>query len=105
MNYGNRNASSTYTIQDLGRGYCGAVVVSMGLAMQTRILFANHLKKLKGPTAIFANAGINLFAASAAGACNLILMRQKELKEGISVYNEDGSIPYGKSKKAGKKAI
>ena len=63
MNYGNRNASSTYTVSDLGRGYCGAVVVSMGLAMYTRTVFASQLKKLKGPTAVFANAAINLFAA------------------------------------------
>ena len=54
---------------------------------------------------IFANSALNLMAASSAGACNLMLMRQKEIKEGVSVFNEDGSVEYGKSKKAGRKAI
>ena len=35
----------------------------------------------------------------------MILMRSKELKEGVTVQNQDGSIEYGKSVIAGKKAI
>jgi len=32
MNYGNRNASSPYTVKDLARGYSGAVVTSVSIA-------------------------------------------------------------------------
>mmetsp|Transcript_4820 Transcript_4820/g.8272 ORF Transcript_4820/g.8272 Transcript_4820/m.8272 type:complete len:94 (-) Transcript_4820:286-567(-) len=32
-------------------------------------------------------------------------MRSKELKDGIVVENQDGSVQYGKSKVAGRKAI
>lgn len=41
MNYGNRNASSKYTTSDLARGYAGAVVTSVGIALVGRTLCAN----------------------------------------------------------------
>jgi hypothetical protein len=41
-------------------------------------------------------------AAAFAGFANCALMRQKELFEGISVYNKDGTVCYGKSVEAGK---
>lgn len=44
-------------------------------------------------------------AAAFAGASNLILMRFKELQEGINVQNELGDENYGKSKVAANKAI
>lgn len=105
MNYGNRNASSTYTVTDLGKGYSGAVAVSMSIALFTRKIFAKQLAPLKGPSLIFANSFLAILAGSSAGAANLILMRQKELKQGVTVTNKDGSKEYGKSKVAGKKAI
>jgi hypothetical protein len=105
MNYGNRNASSPYTTKDLGRGYAGAVAVSVSIALFSRTIFAGQLKKLKGSKLIIANAFLNYFAGAAAGASNLVLMRQKELKDGIVVQNKEGDKDYGKSKKAGKKAI
>ncbi len=36
MNYGNRNASSTYTNTDLARGYFGAVIASIGISVLSR---------------------------------------------------------------------
>jgi hypothetical protein len=41
MNYGNRNASTQYTLNDLGRGYAGAVLVSVFIALFTRRAFAS----------------------------------------------------------------
>ena len=46
MNYGNRNASSNYTTKDLGRGYAGAVVSSVLIALFSRRLMASTLSKL-----------------------------------------------------------
>lgn len=83
MNYGNRNASSSYTISDLSRGYIGAVAISMSIAMFTRTFFASTLKRLKGGKFMIFNAFLNYVAGASAGAANLILMRYKELVEGI----------------------
>jgi hypothetical protein len=48
MNYGNRNASTPNTTSDLANGYIAACVVSIGIAMGSRVMFANYLKKLTG---------------------------------------------------------
>jgi len=79
MNYGNRNASSTYTTGDLARGYGGAVAISMGIAMITRTYLGGMLSSMKGAKLILASAGLNWIAAATAGAGNLVLMRFKEL--------------------------
>jgi hypothetical protein len=85
MNYGNRNASSTYTTADLGKGYMGAVAVSVSIALFTRTIFAGQLSKLSGSKLIFANSMLSYTAGATAGAANLVLMRSKELTEGITV--------------------
>lgn len=85
MNYGNRNASSTYTTGDLGKGYMGAVAVSVSIALFSRTIFAGQLSRLSGSSLIIANAFLNYAAGASAGAANLVLMRSKELKEGITV--------------------
>lgn len=90
MNYGNRNASSTLSVNDLAKGYCGAVAVSCSVAMVSRTMLANQISALKGPKLIIANAALNYFAAAFAGAANLVMMRQKELKDGINVKDEKG---------------
>ena len=87
MNYGNRNASSNYTLKDLGRGYAGAVLSSVLIALYTRRIFAPQLKKLKGSSLIMANSALNYLAGAFAGATNLVLMRFKELQEGIKVQS------------------
>ena len=102
MNYGNRNSSSNYTNSDLLRGYIGAVVVSCGIALASRILLAKQISLLKGGRLVLANAGLNYFASAFAGAANLALMRFKEGQEGINVQDESGETNYGKSQVAGK---
>ena len=85
MNYGNRNASSSYTLTDLGRGYVGAVAASVSIALGTRMIFAPTLNRLKGGKYVMANALLNYIAGAAAGGTNLALMRMKELNEGVEV--------------------
>ena len=60
---------------------------------------------MRGSKLILANACLNYFAAAFAGAGNLILMRFKELEEGINIQDESGTVTYGKSKVAGQRAI
>ena len=83
INYGNRNASSTYTIADLLKGYTGAVAVSVSIALYTRTIFAPQLSSLRGSRLVIANACLNYLAGACAGASNLALMRWKEVREGI----------------------
>ena len=52
-----------------------------------------------------ASAGLNYVAAAFAGAGNLVLMRSKEMKEGINIEDESGKVNYGKSVVAGKQAV
>mmetsp|Transcript_38861 Transcript_38861/g.50879 ORF Transcript_38861/g.50879 Transcript_38861/m.50879 type:complete len:88 (+) Transcript_38861:328-591(+) len=87
MNYGNRNASSEYTNGDLARGYSAAVVTSCGIALVSRTLMAKTLSSLSGPRLILMNAFLNYLAAAFSGFANCTLMRQKELFEGIKVFN------------------
>ena len=85
MNYGNRNASSPYTTRDLAKGYTGAVAVSVSIALFTRTIFAKQITAIKGPRLIIANAFLSYIAGATAGACNCMLMRQKEWSEGVEV--------------------
>jgi len=105
VNYGNRNASSCYTLADVGKGYAGAVFASISIAVVTRRLFAGQLARFKGSKLILLNAFLNFIAAAFPGMANLTIMRMKELSEGIEVQNADGTEVYGKSVAAGKSAI
>ena len=60
---------------------------------------------MKGPRLIIANAFLNWIAAALAGAGNCGAMRLKEINDGIEVTNEEGTVKYGKSREAGKKAV
>ena len=77
----------------------------MGIAYGTRTLLAPQIAGLKGGRNLIAQAGLNYFCAGVAGIINCSLMRQKEIRDGIDLENEDGSIKYGKSQIAGKQAI
>jgi hypothetical protein len=48
---------------------------------------------------------LNYLAGAFAGATNLVLMRFKELQEGVKVQNKEGDVTYGYSKAAGNMAI
>lgn len=58
-----------------------------------------------GPKFIVFNTLVDYLAIACANASNLILMRYKEIKNGITVQNKTGSVNYGTSKKAGFKAV
>ena len=105
LNYGNRNASTKYTAVDLGSGYIGACIASMGIAAVTRTMFAGQLKSFTGAKFLMLNGVLNYVAVGSAGFLNCSLMRLKETKEGIDVTNKANDIVYGKSKAAGKTAV
>ena len=57
------------------KGYVGAVIGSVGIAMSSRKLLAPQLSKLSGPKLVIANAFLNYLAAAFPGALNCTLMR------------------------------
>jgi sideroflexin-5 len=105
MNYGNRNASSSYDVSDLAKGYSAALVSSILIALYTRRIFAPTLKNLQGPSLTFTNSILNYVAGAVAGTANLVFMRYKELSDGIKVQSLNSDTTYGNSKVAAKKAI
>ena len=54
---------------------------------------------------VLTNFFLNWLAAAVAGFANCALMRQKEIFEGIKVFNKEGDVCYGQSKVAGKQAL
>ena len=86
MNYGNRNASSTYTKEDIAKSYSAACLTSIGVALAIRKVLEPQTRHMKGAKLIIYNS-ISAFAAcSTAGFMNALLMRQTELTKGIDLY-------------------
>ena len=62
MNYGNRNASSIYTTEDIMKGYVAASTISIGIGMTFMKLANPHLARLSGWKFVALNAIINILA-------------------------------------------
>ncbi|XP_008114253.2 sideroflexin-3 isoform X2 [Anolis carolinensis] len=96
VNYTNRSGDAPITINQLGTAYIsattGAVVTALGLKSLTK-----HLPPIIGRYVPFA-------AVAAANCINIPLMRQRELKFGIPITDENGNR-LGESKKAAQQAI
>ncbi len=104
MNYGNRNASSKQTINDLLFGYSAAVVSSITISMGLRRMSANFTKNLTGGSVVLASSIINYLAVASAGFVNSYCMRIGEMNQGIKIYDEEGEC-MGVSKLSAKKAV
>ncbi|WKY16630.1 hypothetical protein Q1695_001347 [Nippostrongylus brasiliensis] len=98
VNYTNRNAKSAMTTQDLLVAYTTAVGGALGLAVGLKQYFA------KREVSALAQKMVPLAAVAVANAINIPLMRQNELKNGLSVTDETGAV-VGTSRLAATKAI
>ena len=63
------------------------------------------MNRIGGAKGYLFNFSINALAACSASASNVIIMRYKEIRDGINITNEDESQQYGQSKVAAKKAV
>ena len=104
LNYGNRNASSLYTHEDIAKSYLVAATSSIVVALGIRKVLSGYTKHLTGSKLTMANTFSSFWACSFAGYMNGFFMRRTELEKGIDVKDKEGSI-VGKSKKAAKKAV
>jgi len=100
VNYTNRNASAGVTNEQLGVAYVCATSASVATALGFNKLIASS------PTLSAGIIGrlVPLFAVAAANCVNIPLMRQQEIKNGISIENERGET-VGYSSKAAIAAI
>ena len=88
LNYGNRNASSTYTNEDIMKSYALACVSSIIIALSIRKGLSRYTNKMSGAKLIMANS-VSTFAASAtAGFMNAFIMRRTEMETGIDIYED-----------------
>ena len=71
MNYGNRNASSPNTINDLLFGYSMAVSSSIGVSLGLKALSKNFTKNMKGGRLLLVHSVISYFAVATAGLASL----------------------------------
>jgi hypothetical protein len=104
MNYGNRNASSQYTKQDIIQSYLVACGSSIVVALAIRAMLRSRVERASGAKVIVFNSISSFFACSTAGFLNSYFMRQTELEKGIDITDEDGNT-IGKSKSAANKAV
>ena len=101
LNYGNRNASSNYTTNDIMKSYGYACASSISVALGIRKMLSGKTKHMKGAKLIVFNSISAFFACSTAGFLNAYFMRQTELEKGISIVDPSNpEVDLGKSKAA-----
>lgn len=105
MNYGNRNATSTYTTNDILFGYSAAVLSSVGLSLGLQRLCRNFTKNLTGGKLVLANSMIAYVAVASAGFLNSYCMRMGEMDKGIKIYDEVTDEEMGISKECARTAV
>ena len=105
MNYSNRNATSLYTKEDILKGYASAVFVSVGLGLALQTIFKGRINRIPSRgKQLVARAFLTYTAAGLAGSSNVLMMRQKELSAGVSIFDHEGK-EHGKSLIAAKRAV
>ncbi|XP_055885994.1 sideroflexin-5-like isoform X1 [Biomphalaria glabrata] len=103
VNYANRNATKPTPIKRFILGYTGAVTtaVSIAVGLSTLIKRANRFSTT---TRMLIQRFVPFPAVATASTCNVLLMRNSELYEGIEVVDKENKV-VGTSKVAAKKAL
>lgn len=98
VNYGNRNASSVYTQEDIVKSYSAATITSIVVALGIRKALESRTRSMKGAKLLVFNSISSFFAISSAGFLNAYLMRQTELSKGVDIIDPNNpSAVVGKS--------
>jgi len=97
MNYGNANASSPYTSEDISKGAAAAVGSSVAVALTIRQINLKRSAAASGARLIMLNAITSTIACAAGGFANNWFMRSAEMQRGIELNDPDTGKPIGKS--------
>lgn len=100
VNYSNRNASVSVSNEQLGQAFAAATTAGVLTALTFNKIVANNPALSAG----IAGRMVPLVAVAAANCVNIPLMRQQEIKNGITVSTADGQ-PIGNSVTAAKEAL
>lgn len=94
MNYSNWNATSQYSNIDVLKAYLSAVIISGSISyLGQEILFKPWVENFKTRgTQRLARSIFCFIAVAASGISNLILIRRKELNEGIYIYDKESGV-------------
>ena len=84
--------------------YLGAVGASITIGLGTKKLLSPFQGYFSGTKGLFLNFIISFLAVGSAGCANVIMMRSKEITDGIILKDSEGN-EVGKSKIIGKKAV
>ena len=79
MNYGNANASSPYTTEDISKGAAAAVGSSVAVALTIRQINLKRSAAASGARLIMLNAITSTIACAAGGFANNWFMRSAEM--------------------------
>ena len=76
LNYGNRNATSLYTKQDILKSYCLALFSSITVCLSIRKALSGYTRGLKvGPKLVLYNSISTMLAGASGGIMNCYMMR------------------------------
>jgi len=103
INYCNRSGNEMDT-KSIGMAYAGAVLTSCTIAL-TLGHFVKKSTAFSPSVRTLVQKLVPFVSVATAGASNVFLMRRNEMKEGISVTNQEGTKVYGTSVVAGRKAV
>ncbi|XP_057306614.1 sideroflexin-5-like [Hydractinia symbiolongicarpus] len=103
VNYSNRNATKPTPTARFVMSYVGAVTSAVGIAVGISMLI-RKTSLLSAGQKLLASRFVAYPATSAANVCNVYMMRQNELQEGVEVEDENGNV-VGSSKIAASKAV
>ncbi|KAH3786577.1 sideroflexin-5-like [Dreissena polymorpha] len=103
FNYANRNASKPTPTSRFIAGYVGAVTSAISIAVGLSYLI-KKASRFSASTKLLIQRFVPYPAVACANICNVLLMRNTELTEGISVMDKDHNV-VGSSKIAAKRAV
>lgn len=103
VNFANRNASKPTPFKRFVLGYMGAVTTAVSIAVGLNLLI-KRASTFSATTKMLVQRLIPFPATATASTCNVLLMRNSELWEGIEVLDKHGNT-VGTSQAAAKKAL
>ncbi|GFO14752.1 sideroflexin [Plakobranchus ocellatus] len=103
VNFANRNASKPTPIKRFVLGYVGAVTTAVSIAVGLNVLI-KRASAFSQTTKLLIQRFVPFPAVATASTCNVLLMRNSELTEGIEVLDKHNNV-IGTSQVAAKKAL